>query len=254
MFATLQFHPIHMAPGYTIDIYNHGHVTLLDFLGDDIRIAETARTSYRNKEIKSEEENKKLIKYLFLNRHTSPFEQCNISFEIKMPIFCMRQFVRHRTFRLNEWSGRYSELPDENYYPAVWRRQLPKGKNKQGSEKDYDKQWNSYNNAVTATAFEHCRLAYSQLLERGVAKELARIVLPLAIFTQIHVNCDLHNLLHFLYLRTDEHAQLELQELALAMLQIVEDLFPITCELFQYYKPEMMIREQFTVKDIWVTR
>lgn len=230
-----------MIKGYLLSILGDGHVRYLDHLGSDQRIAEAARTSYQQGS-KGKEADDKLIRYLFLNRHTSPFEQCNLSLEIKMPIFCMRQFVRHRTFRLNEWSGRYTELPDENYLPAVWRRQLGPGENKQGSGKDTDPVWNEECTNSAMRAFRACRTEYEYLLDHGVAKELARIVLPLATFTQIHVNMDLHNLMHMLYLRTDSHAQLELQELARAIAVIAMQIWPVTIGLFQQFQPKMMER------------
>lgn len=241
--------------GSNIDILGAGHVMYLDHLGSDQRIAEAARTSYQSGS-KGPEADAKLIRYMFLHGHTSPFEQCNISFEINMPIFCMRQFVRHRMFRLNEWSGRYTELPDVNYIPAVWRIQSTDG-NKQGSKKQQAEmlQWNLKQDERALKAYRIAREIYSEMLADGVAKELARIVLPLATFTQIHVNCDLNNLLKFLYLRTDSHAQLEMQEIALAMLQIVHDLFPVTASLFGEFVPKMVERPyppDFT--NIWVTQ
>ncbi len=242
---------MNLEPGYSIEVLGVGHVRYLDHLGTDKRIAEAARASY-GKPSQGEEKDNKLIRYLFLNRHTSPFEQCNITFELKMPIFVMRQFVRHRTSRLNEFSGRYAELPDEFYTPPVWRRQLQEG-NKQGSVFDYDKEWNEGNELIAQEVFSMCYIRYQILLERGVAKELARIVLPLATFTQIHVNIDLHNLLHMFYLRTDSHAQLEYQELAKGMVAITSTLFPVTTALFRQYVPKMVERVEPYDEEIWVT-
>lgn len=240
-----------MIPGHTIEVLGAGHVKYLDHLGTDTRIAEAARASY-GKPSQGKEKDEKLIRYLFLNRHTSPFEQCNITFELKMPIFVMRQFVRHRTSRLNEFSGRYAELPDEFYTPHVWRRQQTEG-NKQGSVFDYDPVWNEGNEVIAQEAFSMCYTRYQILLERGVAKELARIVLPLATFTQIHVNIDLHNILHMFYLRTDSHAQLEYQELAKAMVAITSTLYPFTTSLFRQYVPKMVERLEPYDEEIWVT-
>lgn len=243
-----------MNKGYTIEILGAGHVTYIDHLGSDLRIAEAARTSYQQGS-KGEVADAKLIRYMFLHGHTSPFEQCNVSFEINMPIFCMRQFVRHRMFRLNEWSGRYTELPDVNYLPPVWRVQDDGSGNKQGSAKSIFVPFNEKCEHIAKNAYQAARSAYEELLDEGVAKELARIVLPLATFTQIHVNCDLNNLLKFLYLRTDSHAQLELQEIALAMLQIVRALYPITAGLFEEFVPKMVERPYPPDFDkIWVTK
>ena len=153
--------------------------------------------------------------------------------KIKMPIFIMRQFVRHRTFRLNEWSGRYSELADEFYVPTKWR--AADAKNKQGSQVSASldhsaltKEVKDFNDSAYAT--------YQNLLKQGVAKELARMVLPVSIFTEVYVNCDLHNLIHFLQLREDDHAQQEIRELGAAMREIAEKLFPWTFEAYHKYR------------------
>jgi thymidylate synthase (FAD) len=216
-------------------------VQYIGHLGDDTRIVQAARVSYQQG-TKGEEADRKLLAYLFKHRHTSPFEQCNVSFEIKMPIFVMRQFVRHRTFRLNEWSGRYSELEDEFYKPELWRVQDTK--NKQGSIMQTDETWNRENDALLDETYRNVFFAYRLLLERGVAKELARIVLPVGIYTIIHVNVDLHNLMHFLNLRLDPHAQKEIQDVAVAMKQIAHQLFPWTMELFDKYQPAIIDRPQ----------
>lgn len=241
-----------MEKGYTIQILGDGHVIYLDHLGSDLRIAEAARVSYLQG-TKGIQADTKLIRYLFLNRHTSPFEQCNVTFEIKMPIFVMRQFVRHRTFRLNEVSGRYVELPDQFYSPNRFRAQQSEG-NKQGSQFGLSDVINEEARTVSDDCYIVCYTAYKTLLALGVAKELARIVLPVATFTQIHVNIDLHNLLHFLYLRTDHHAQLEIQELAAAMAFIANELFPITGNLFRQFVPKMVERLGPYDENIWRTK
>lgn len=153
--------------------------------------------------------------------------------------------MRHRTFRLNEWSGRYSELADEFYMPAAWRVQDTK--NKQGSL-SYDSDiefglWNNANTKLADQAFANCYRVYTDLLANGVAKELARIVLPVSMFTEIYVNVDVHNLIHFLGLRQDAHAQLEMREIANAMATIAEDLFPWTFEARKKYKFKLIEEE-----------
>lgn len=219
-----------------IDIPPHGYVRYIDHLGTDQRIVEAARISY-GAPSKGEEADKKLLEYLFKNRHTSPFEQCNITFNIKMPVFVMRQFVRHRTFRLNEYSGRYSEMPDQFYLPDKWRAQDVK--NKQGSiatlQLDQTKA-----TVLANSAYSYVWNVYNDLLRMGVAKEMARFVLPVGIYTEIYVNIDLHNLVHFFNLRLDPHAQKEIQDVAYAMLAIAEQLFPWTIALFDKYKPRMI--------------
>jgi thymidylate synthase (FAD) len=147
----------------------------------------------------------------------------------------MRQFVRHRTFKLNEWSGRYSELADEFYTPQKWR--LQDVKNKQGSlDMVGFRQWHDDNDGIAQSVFNYAYHEYQQLLTRGVAKELARIVLPVSLFTEIYVNCDIHNLIHFLNLRQDEHAQLEMREIANAMELVFKELYPWCAEARNKYK------------------
>lgn len=234
-----------LAKGFLIEQPPHGYVRYIDHLGDDRRIVEAARVLYQSPS-KGDEADEKLLGYLFKNRHTSPFEQCNITFNIKMPIFCMRQLVRHRTFRLNEWSARYSELADEFYVPQTWRVQ-DQG-NRQGSvEKLADRStavWNCNNNEILNRAYAIAFVNYQCLLKRGVAKELARIVLPVGIYTEIYVNVDLHNLLHFLRLRLDSHAQKEIQDIAFAMKIIAQQLYPWTFKAFDKWEMKMVEKEK----------
>jgi len=231
-------------PGFTISMLGHGYVRYIDHFGSDKRIVETARISYKSPS-KGDDQDKRLLHYLYRNRHTSPFEACNITFNIKMPIFCMRQFVRHRTMRLNEWSGRYSELAEEFYTPKIWRVQDTK--NKQGSfAADMSDEWNKENTRIAAESFGQSYEAYQALLTRGVAKEMARIVLPVSLFTEIYVNVDVHNLMHFLNLRQDGHAQSEIREIADGMAEIAEQLFPWTFEARSRYKVH--------IEDTWEDR
>lgn len=249
--------------GFEIACLDHGYVRLIDYMGSDLRILEAARISYKSPS-KGEEADKKLLHYLYKNRHTSPFEQCNITFNIKMPIFVMRQFVRHRTFKLNEWSGRYSELKDEFYIPTQWRKQ--DSKNKQGSLNSQDfnapnavlpysdgridslgnsgvQLTGSLNEAFTSSFSRGCKEAYriyEMLLAGGVAKEMARMILPVNIYTEVYVNCDLHNLMHFLRLRLDSHAQYEIRVFAEAMKYIASRLFPWTFEAYESFKFSMI--------------
>lgn len=222
-----------MNPGFTIDQPPHGYVRYIDHLGSDMRIVEAARVSYKSPS-KGAEQDKKLLNYLMQHRHTSPFEQCNITFNIKFPIFLMRQFVRHRTFRLNEWSGRYSELRDEFFIPERWR--IQDTKNKQGSLAVNEVAWDHLQTERARKAYDVCYEMYRAMLMDGVAKEQARFVLPVATYTEIYVNCDLHNLMHFLRLRMDSHAQSEIQEVAGAMHAIALELFPWTFEAFNRFK------------------
>lgn len=221
-----------MKLGHTINQPPHGYVRYIDHMGTDLRIVEAARISYKSPS-KGEEQDKKLLNYLLKNRHTSPFEQCSITFNIKFPIFLMRQFVRHRTFRLNEWSGRYSELSDEFFLPATWRKQ--DDKNKQGSLETSELN-QELCTRMANDCYDKCYEFYQALIRQGVAKEQARFVLPVGIYTEIYVNIDLHNLMHFLRLRLDSHAQAEIRDVAQAMYDISSELFPWTFEAFNKYK------------------
>lgn len=230
--------------GLTINVLDKGYVRLIDFLGSDTRIVEAARVSYSSPS-KGDEADKKLLKYLVRNRHTSPQEQASITFNIKLPLFVQGQMVRHRTQRLNQVSARYTEMKDEFYYPKTWRKQ--DNKNKQGSieEEGFNPiTLQGHNVEVTANEdFEDsCRCCYStyeRLLAAGVAREMARMVLPQNLYTEIYTNFDLHNLMHFLILRMDKHAQFEIQEYARAMFKIMEQLYPWCGEIFREMNPEL---------------
>lgn len=217
----------------------HGYVRLVSHHGSDIAIVGAARTSYAGHS-QGQEKDKRLLFRLYKDRHTSPFEQVSITFNIKFPIFLMRQFVRHRTFRLNEFSARYKELPDQFYIPREWRAQEG-ATNHQGSV-SMDKQDDNYlagqiqRTRMCEQAYEHSYVCYKWLIDSGVSREQARMVLPVGIYTEIFVNIDLHNLCHFLRLRLDPHAQVEIQEVARAMKDIATDLFPWTMEAFSRYK------------------
>lgn len=229
-------------PGFTLSYLDHGFVRYIDHMGSDQRILEAARISYRSAS-KGDEKDKKLLAYLYKNRHYSPFEMCKVTFNIKMPIFVMRQYVRHRAQSLNEVSARYTELPCEFYVPEEWRVQDTK--NKQGSVAPTEEQaidheyWTDSVNALNDAAYK----LYQDMIEAGIAREQARSVLPVSIYTEIYCTWDLRNLLHFLSLREDAHAQLEIQELAHAMKQIAKELFPWTLEAYERYKPIILDME-----------
>lgn len=224
--------------GHTIPVLDHGFVRYIEHMGTDTRIVEAARVSYSSAS-KGPEADKKLLSYLFRNKHTSPFEMCKVTFNVKMPIFVMRQWVRHRMQNLNEVSARYTELPNEFYVPKEWRKQDTV--NKQGSVADED--WarvdgagltkNDMLSLEISDAYENAYNTYESLLSQGVAREMARMVLPVGIYTECYSCWDLKNLLHFFALRDDSHAQAEIQEYAKAMKQIVSQLFPWTMEVYE---------------------
>lgn len=217
-----------MEKGFQIDVLGNSFVRYIDHLGDDIRIVEAARISYKSPS-KGIEADKKLLKYLINNLHTSPLEQVNITFNIRMPIFVMRQFVRHRTMRLNEASFRYTEADMGYYIPEKWRKQDTKNKQSsiETSELNHDD--------LSAKLLDHCTKShelYKSMIDEGVARELARMVLPVNALTEIYVNCDLNNLLKYFRLRDDSHAQWEHQEIARAMKEITRQAFPYVMEIY----------------------
>lgn len=226
-----------MDKGHTIPVLDHGYVRYIDHLGTDERICEAARISYKAAS-KGEESDKKLIAFLYKNRHTSPFEMLKVTLNIKLPIFVMRQYVRHRMQNLNEVSARYTELPEEFYIPIKWR--LQDTKNKQGSFGLVDE-----NCAKEATQYTqiHCDKSYKlyqHMLKNGIAREMARMVLPINIYTEIYACWDMKNLLHFITLREDSHAQAEIQEYGKAIKVIVKELFPWTMEAYEKYKWQLI--------------
>jgi len=231
----------------TIDVLDHGYVRLVDVMPGDLAEGETcdyaiidaARVSYQAGTVRKNTD-RGLINYLLRNKHTSPFEQVSFKFEIKMPIFVARQWIRHRTASLNEESARYSVLKDEFYLPAQEELRPQSTKNKQATEvsDSFDPQIEKYGvNAsdfisdFSASSYE----AYTLLLDAGVAREQARMVLPVNIYTSMVWKMDLHNLLHFLQLRLDPHAQLEIRVYAEAIAEFVNQLCPWTWEAFQKY-------------------
>lgn len=216
-----------MLKGHMIQVLDHGFVRYIDHMGTDERIVEAARISYRSPS-KGEDADRKLLRYLFKNKHTSPFEMCKITFNVKMPIFVMRQWVRHRMQNLNEVSARYTELPDEFYVPSEWRKQDDKNKQSSCATGEIDKATNT----ILRTAYREAYNVYQILLQRGVAREMARMVLPVGIYTECYSCWDLNNLLKFFSLRDDAHAQAEIQEYARAMKAITSELFPWTMGVY----------------------
>jgi thymidylate synthase (FAD) len=222
-----------------IDVLDHGFIRLVDSMPRlvdsdipcaDVSIVQAARISY-GQGSKGEEADKKLIDYLYRNKHSSPFEMVEFKFHTKMPIFVARQWVRHRTANINEISARYTELTNDYYVPDQWRAQSLI--NKQGSD---DLIWfqgpcrNRYKKAM-----ELCLETYHALLEQNVAREMARMVLPVSIYTEWYWKCDLHNILNFLRLRLHEHAQYEIRVYAEAMLKLIQPIVPWTIEAFKKY-------------------
>jgi len=220
-----------------IKVLDKGYVRYIDHLGSDSRIVEAARVSYRSPS-KGEEKDRKLLNYLYKNKHTSPFEMVEVTFNIKLPLFVQAQLVRHRTANLNQISARYTKMVDEFYFPEAWRYQDTK--NKQGSiDGDNFNPRVLFNgekyNATEATK-KFCDQAYrlyEEMIESGIAREMARMVLPQNLYTEIYWKCDGNNLLKFFKLRMDEHAQYEIRQYANAMFTIFEELFPWTAAAYK---------------------
>jgi thymidylate synthase (FAD) len=224
----------------------YGHVSLVDVMPRmvpagktaDFAIVQAARVSY-GKGTKSVSEDRGLVRYLMRHLHTSPVEHCEIKLHCKMPMFVARQWIRHRTANVNEYSARYSEMKDEFYVPGtVSDVRMQSTTNRQGSETnkyvEHDVAANFITDArdLSFTAFNR----YMEALEGGVSREQARMVLPVNIMTEWYWKIDLHNLFHFLALRMDAHAQHEMQQYALAVYAIVKQLFPVACEAFEDYR------------------
>jgi thymidylate synthase (FAD) len=214
-------------------VLDHGFVRLVDYMGGDSRIVQTARVSY-GEGTKTIRQDSGLIDYLLRHEHTSPFEHVIFEFHCKMPIFVARQWIRHRTARLNEISGRYSVMKDEFYLPPREQITLQSLDNKQGREKEavpvelQDKVLELLKQDQSASYAN-----YSEILNDGIARELARINLPLSMYTEWYWQMDLKNMLHFLKLRMDSHAQWEIQEYARAIAQVVKTVCPLAYESFE---------------------
>lgn len=218
----------------TYPVLDKGFVRLVDHMGGDDRVVQAARVSYGDG-TKTVREDKGLITYLMKNRHTSPFEQVVMTFHMKLPIFVARQIIRHRTARLNEISGRYSVMKDEFYLPALERIQFQSTDNKQGSGESLPIELaGEVREAMRADqAWSYAQ--YQHLLSLGVARELARVNLPLSLYTEWYWQMDLNNLFHFLRLRLDPHAQYEVRVYAEALAEIASEVAPVSYEAFRVH-------------------
>ena len=213
-------------------VLNKGFVRLVDYYGGDQRIVQSARVSY-GEGTKTVSQDGALIDYLLRHQHTSPFEQVVMTFHVKMPIFVARQWVRHRTGRMNEVSGRYSIMKDEFYVPAEDKVSPQSTDNKQGRateafDKDTADKIISKLEEGQKAAYE----SYNELIDSGLAREIARINLPLSLYTEFYWEMDLHNLFHFLKLRLDSHAQYEIRVYAEVILEICKKVAPMATESF----------------------
>lgn len=213
-----------------VPVLDHGYVILRDVMGSDATIANAARISYDRVDEYTHEDNEKLIRFLMRNRHTSPFEMGEMVFEIKLPIFVMRQMVRHRTASLNEMSARYTKLPDEMFIPDPLTMAQQSKSNKQGREnRPYSPEQRYDMRRRMKRANRDSYDVYEDLMgDYDLSREMARSVLPLGIYTKVVWKMDTHNLMHLLKLRTDKHAQYEIRVYAEVMEAMFKDHFPTT--------------------------
>jgi thymidylate synthase (FAD) len=209
-------------------VLDHGYVRLVDHMGDDLSIVRAARVSYDAAWRAGEDtgSDKRLINYLWSHKHTTPFESVTFTFEVHAPIFVFRQWHRHRTWSFNELSARYRELPEEFYVPSAGVLKAQSQNNKQGRDGDLDPEIVEASTecmrTMGASAFE----AYRCMLEAGVARELARSVLPVSTYSTMFATVNLLNLLKFCTLRCDPHAQYEIRVYANALIALIEPIVP----------------------------
>ena len=222
--------------GVPLPVLNDGFIRLVDYMGSDESIVQAARVSY-GKGTRKVHQDRGLIRYLMRHRHTTPFEMCEIKLHVRVPMDCWRQWIRHRTASVNEYSTRYSEAIDSAQLTddGQWREQS-RG-NRQGSTGFLTRELGSELSEREATLIRDSRRLYRERLEAGVAREQARKDLPLSTYTEAYWKIDLHNLLHFLALRMDAHAQWEIRSYAIVIgEQILSRWCPITWEAFQDYR------------------
>lgn len=211
-----------------VRVLDKGFIRLVEFMGGDQGVVDSARVSYGSKS-KGAEQDRKLIAYLMKHSHMTPFEHSVFKFHVSCPIFVMRQWIRHRMASYNEISARYTEMKDEFYIPSAWRAQ--DFKNKQGSIKSADID----NAAVTArfnAQVEASLKCYRELLAAGVAREMARMILPVNLYTQFYWTINARSLMNFITLRADVHAQWEIQQYAQVLARLFAQKMPWTWEAF----------------------
>jgi thymidylate synthase (FAD) len=218
-------------------VLDKGFIRLVDYLGSDDRIVQAARVSY-GEGTRSYREDAGLIDYLLRHEHTSPFEQVVLTFHVKLPVFVARQWIRHRTARVNEMSGRYSIMKDEFYVPAASDLAAQSLDNKQGRSEEMMPE--DQTRRIIASLEMEQKSSYEQykkyVEDENLAREIARINLPLSLYTEWYWQIDLHNLFHFLMLRLDSHAQKEIRLYAEVLLDITRAVAPRATESFERHK------------------
>ena len=221
------------------DVLDHGFVRVIDYMGDDAAICQAARVSY-GKGTKSVQNDEGLIRYLMRHWHSTPFEMCEIKLHVKLPVFVARQWIRHRTANVNEYSARYSILDREFYIPAPDALAAQSVVNNQGRGEalsgDEAQRVLNYLRDDAMRCYDHYEEMISQDGQQGLARELARMNLPANVYTQWYWKVDLHNLFHFLRLRADAHAQYEIRVYADAICEMVKDWVPAAYKAFEDYR------------------
>jgi len=232
-------------------ILDKGFLRVIDYMGNDSAITQSARVSY-GKGTKTLSQDKGLIDYLMRHRHTTPFEMCEIKFHVKLPIFVARDWIRHRTANVNEYSGRYSIMSREFYIPARDQLAAQSTTNKQGRDKKLSDEEAKRVMEILEADSQHCYNHYQEMLnedeegntidesKQGLARELSRINLTLNCYTEWYWKIDLHNLFHFLSLRADSHSQYEIQAYAYKMLELVKKWVPLSYDAFMKYRKNSM--------------
>jgi thymidylate synthase (FAD) len=221
------------------EVLDHGFIRVIDYMGDDAAIVQAARVSYGagTKHVSNDEG---LIRYLMRHWHSTPFEMCEIKLHVKLPVFVARQWIRHRTANVNEYSARYSILDREFYIPAPEHLAAQSTVNNQGRGEvltgDEAARVLEMLKSDAGRAYDHYQEMLSQEGQTGLARELARMNLPASIYTQWYWKVDLHNLFHFLRLRADAHAQYEIRVYADAICRVVADWVPIAWGAFEDYR------------------
>lgn len=230
-------------------VLDHGFVRVIDYMGNDNAIVQAARVSY-GKGTKKKTEDRGLIHYLLRHSHTTPFEMCEIKFHVKMPFFVARQWIRHRTANINEYSARYSILDKEFYIPNPEHLAVQSSTNRQGRGATLSSDYSRYVIDLLRGDAEQVYAHYEELLNEDgmgniidpkkecLTRELARTTLSLNFYTQMYWKIDLHNLMHFLSLRADPHAQYEIRAYAEIMISLLERWVPFTYEAFLQYRKE----------------
>jgi len=237
--------------GVEISCLDKGFVRLIDVMGDDAAIVQAARVSYGSG-TKKVHEDRGLIRYLVRHLHTTPLEMVEFKFHVKLPIFVARQWIRHRTANVNEYSGRYSEMKDEFYVPAPDQIREQSTSNKQGrSDETFDPIATEQIRSMMSGTQDHLYAEYQELLESNLAREIARINLPVSNYTEWYWKIDLHNLFHFLKLRIHPHAQYEIRVYGEVMASIVKAAVPIAYEAFEDY---ILHSEKFSRKELAVLK